>query len=66
MRGTEMPYERSEVTMTRNSKTLASKPLAMTWVLNNNFQVFIHLPRMGYGKEKQNLVRDGSDDARRA
>jgi hypothetical protein len=52
MRGTEMPYEWSEVTMTRNSKTLASKPLAMTWVLNNNFQVFIHLPRMALWKGK--------------
>jgi hypothetical protein len=34
MRGTEMPYQRSAMTMARNSETLVSKPFAMTWFLN--------------------------------
>jgi hypothetical protein len=41
-----MSYERSAVTMARNSKTLTLKPFAMTWVLNTSFQVCIRLPRM--------------------
>jgi hypothetical protein len=47
-----MPYERSAVTMARNSETLSSKPFAMTWVLNTNFQVCIRLPRMVLWKGK--------------
>jgi hypothetical protein len=42
----EMPYERSAVTMARNSETLASKLFSMTWVLNTSFQVRIRLPKM--------------------
>jgi hypothetical protein len=37
MRGMEMPYELSVVTMAQNSKTLVLKPFAMTWVLNTSF-----------------------------
>jgi hypothetical protein len=53
MRGTEMPYQRSVVTMARNSETLASKPFTMTWVLNTSFRVRIHLPRMVFWKGKK-------------
>jgi hypothetical protein len=52
MRGTEMPYERSAVTMALNSETLVLKPFAMTWVLNTSFRVRIHLPRMVLWKGK--------------
>jgi hypothetical protein len=52
MRGTEMPYERSAVTMARNSETLTSKLFAMTWVLNTSFRVRICLPRMVLWKGK--------------
>jgi hypothetical protein len=52
MRGTEMPYERSAVTMARNSETLVLKPFAMTWVLNTSFRVHIRLPRMVLWKGK--------------
>jgi hypothetical protein len=62
--GTEMPYERSAVTMARNSETLVSKPFAMTWVLNTSFRVRIRLLRMVLWNGKQNLVSDGSDDTR--
>jgi hypothetical protein len=48
----EMPYEQSVVTMAQNSETLASKPCAMTWVLNTSFQVRIRLPRMVLWKGK--------------
>jgi hypothetical protein len=41
-----MPYERSAVTMPQNSEILASKPFAMTWILNTSFRVRIRLPRM--------------------
>jgi hypothetical protein len=51
-RGTEMPYERSAVTMARNCKPLASKPFSMTWVLNFSFRVNIHLPRMSWWNGK--------------
>jgi hypothetical protein len=61
-----MPYEQSTVTMAWNSKTLTSKPFAMTWVLNTSFRVYICLPEWHGGKEKPDLVRDGSDDARRS
>jgi hypothetical protein len=47
-----MPYERFAVTMARNSKTLALKPFAMTWVLNTSFRVCIRLPEWRGGKEK--------------
>jgi hypothetical protein len=47
-----MPYERSAVTMARNLKTLASKPFAMTWVLNTSFRVRIRLPRIVFWKGK--------------
>jgi hypothetical protein len=56
MRGTEMPYERSAVTMAQNFETLASKPFAMIWVFNTSFRVCICLPRMAWWKGKQNLV----------
>jgi hypothetical protein len=56
MRGTEMPYEQSAVTMARNSETLVSKPFAMTWVLNTSFRVCIRLPRKAWWKGKKNLV----------
>jgi hypothetical protein len=52
MRGTEMPYERSIVTMAQNLKTLASKPFAMTWVLNTSFRARIRLPIMAWWKGK--------------
>jgi hypothetical protein len=58
-----MPYEQSTVTIVQNSETLILKLFAMTWVLNTSFRVCIHLLEWCYGKEKQNLVRDGSDDA---
>jgi hypothetical protein len=48
----EMPYERSVVTMARNSETLISKIFAMTWVLNTSFRVRIRLPRMVLWKGK--------------
>jgi hypothetical protein len=51
-----MPYERSAVTMARNSKTLTSKPFAMTWVLNISFRVCIHLPRMAWWKGKGGIA----------
>jgi hypothetical protein len=47
-----MPYERSSVTMARNSQTLASKPFVMTWVLNTSFRVRIRLPKMVLWKGK--------------
>jgi hypothetical protein len=47
-----MPYERSAVTMAQNSETLVLKPFAMTWVLNTNFRVRIHLPKMVLWKGK--------------
>jgi hypothetical protein len=47
-----MPYERSVVTMARNSEILTSKTFAMTWVLNISFRVRIHLPRMAWWKGK--------------
>jgi hypothetical protein len=37
MRGTEMPYEQSIVTMAQNSETLVLKPFVMSWVLNTSF-----------------------------
>jgi hypothetical protein len=46
MRGTEMPYEQSAMTMAQNSETLILKPFAMNWVLNTSFRVRIRLPRM--------------------
>jgi hypothetical protein len=52
MRGTEMPYERSAVTMAQNSETLISKPFDMTWVMNNSFRDCMHLPRMVLWKGK--------------
>jgi hypothetical protein len=52
MRGTEMPYERSAVTMARNLKTLVLKPFSMTWVLNTSFRVHIRLPGMAWWKGK--------------
>jgi hypothetical protein len=52
MRGTNMPYEQSAVTMAKNSKTLILKPFAMTWVLNTSFRVRIRLPRMVLWKGK--------------
>jgi hypothetical protein len=36
------------VAMARNSKTLASKSFAMTWVLNTSFRVRIRLSRMAW------------------
>jgi hypothetical protein len=52
MRGTEMPYEQSAVTMARNSETLVLKPFVMTWVLNTSFRVHMRLPRMVMWKGK--------------
>jgi hypothetical protein len=52
MRGMEMPYERSAVTMAQNLKTLTSKPFAMTWVLNTSSLVRIRLPRTARWKGK--------------
>jgi hypothetical protein len=46
----------SAVTMARNSETLASKPFAMTWVLNTSFRVRIRLLGMVLWKGKYNLV----------
>jgi hypothetical protein len=63
MRGMEMPYEQSEVIMARNSETLILKPFAKTWVLSTSFRVRIRLPKWYCGKEEQDLVQDGSDDA---
>jgi hypothetical protein len=45
MRGMEMSYEQSAVTMARNSETLILKPFAMTWVLETSFRVRIRLPK---------------------
>jgi hypothetical protein len=39
-----MPYERLVVKMAQNLETLASKPFAMTWVLNTSFRVRIRVP----------------------
>jgi hypothetical protein len=63
-RGTEVPSQRSVVTMAQNSKNLASKPFVMTWVLNPSLLVCIRLSEWRGGKEKHDLVRDGSDYAR--
>jgi hypothetical protein len=56
MRGTEMPYKKSAVTMAQNSETLVLKPFAMTWVLNTSFRVCIRLLEWCCGKEKHDLV----------
>jgi hypothetical protein len=61
-----MLFERSTMTMAQNLKTLISKPFAMTWVSSTSFRVSIRPPKWRGGKEKQNLVSDGPDDARRA
>jgi hypothetical protein len=50
-----MPYERSVVTMARNSETLVLKPFAMTWVLNTSFQVRIH-PQNGVVERKNRIL----------
>jgi hypothetical protein len=47
-----MPYERFVVKMAQNLETLASKPFAMTWVLNTSFRVRIRVPRMVCWKGK--------------
>jgi hypothetical protein len=50
-----MPYERSAMSMAYNSRTLALKPFAMTWVLNISFRVRIRLPKIAWwrgGNEK--------------
>jgi hypothetical protein len=52
MRGTEMPYKQSTLTMAQNSETLVLKPFAMTWVLNTSFRVCIRLPGMVLCKGK--------------
>jgi hypothetical protein len=52
MRGTEMPYEQSAVTMAQNLETLVLKPFAMIWVLNTSFRVRKRLPRMVLWKGK--------------
>jgi hypothetical protein len=52
MRGTDMPYEQSVVTMANNSETLVLKPFAITWVLNTSFRVRIRLPKMVLWKGK--------------
>jgi hypothetical protein len=52
MRGTEMPYKRSEVTMAQDSESLVFKPFAKTWVLNTSFRVRIRLLKMVFWKGK--------------
>jgi hypothetical protein len=52
MRGTEMSYEQSTMTMAQNSETLVLKPFAMTWVLTTSFSLRICLPRMVLWKGK--------------
>jgi hypothetical protein len=47
-----MPYERSAVTMAHNSKTLALKPFAMTWILKSVFESVYASPEWRGGKEK--------------
>jgi hypothetical protein len=51
-----MPYERFEVTMAQNLKTLVSKPFAMTWVLNTSSLVRIHLPKTVWWKGKNQTL----------
>jgi hypothetical protein len=63
MRGTKMPYEQSAVSMALNSETLVLKLFAMTWVLNASFGSVYASPGWCCGKEEQDLVQDGSNDA---
>jgi hypothetical protein len=55
MRGTKMPYERSEVTMAQKSETLVLKPFSITWVLNTSFRVHIR-PQNGIVERKNRTL----------
>jgi hypothetical protein len=45
--------------MARNSETLASKPFAITWLLNTNFRVRIRLPGVAWWKGQTGLREAG-------
>jgi hypothetical protein len=47
-----MPYEQSAMIMAQNSETLVLKSFVLSWVLNTNFRVSIHLLRMVLWKGK--------------
>jgi hypothetical protein len=56
-----MPYQQSAVTMARNSETLASKPFAMTWVLNTNFCCPYMPPQNGVVEWKNRTLSEDSE-----